>query len=162
MHLKKYKHKYFAFVLCVLLIAVDYITKQLALYYMPRNTTITVIPYLFDFRFLFNDGAAFGMFDDKRWVFMSATVVFLIAGIIYFIRLKDNEKFLEYVLMLIISGGIGNMIDRITTGKVIDFITFGFMEFPSFNVADCCVVIGCVLWIIYILVDMFKGSKTNE
>lgn len=148
--------------MCILLVAVDYITKQLALTYMPKDKTITVIPYLFDFRFLYNDGAAFGMLDDKRWIFMSATVIFLVAGIIYFIRLNKNESFLGYVIMLIIAGGAGNMIDRITTGQVIDFITFGFMEFPSFNIADCCVVIGCVLWILYILFDMFKGRKTNE
>ncbi len=162
LHFKKYKHKYFAVIMCVLFIVVDYVTKQLALVYMPKDETITVIPYLFDFRFLYNDGAAFGMLDDKRWIFMGATVIFLIAGIIYFIRLKENERLLSYIVMLIISGGIGNMIDRVTTGEVIDFITFGFMDFPSFNVADCCVVIGCVLWILYLLLDIFKGRKINE
>ena len=66
-----------------------------------------------------------------------------------------------YVVMLIISGGIGNMIDRVATGQVIDFITFGFFDFPSFNVADSCVVVGCFMWISYILFDMFKGKKSN-
>ena len=162
LHFKKYKHKYFAVIMCILLIAVDYITKFLAVEFMPKDTTITVIPYLFDFRFLLNEGAAFGMLQNNRWIFMSATVIFLIAGIFYFIRLKSNEKFLGYVIMLIVSGGIGNMVDRVFTGKVVDFITFGFMDFPSFNVADCCVVIGCILWVLYILFDMLKGRKTNE
>ncbi len=161
MHFKKYKHKYFASLMCILFIAIDQITKQLALEFMPKNNRITVIPYLFDFQFLYNDGAAFGMLDDKRWIFMSATVLFLIIGVVYFIKLKVTDKFLHYVVMLIISGGIGNMVDRVSTGQVIDFITFGFFDFPSFNVADCCVVIGCCLWIIYILIDMFKDKKSN-
>lgn len=162
MHFKKYKHKYFAVLVCILFILIDYISKLAAVEFMPKEKTVTVIPYLFNFRFLLNDGAAFGMFDESRWLFMSATIVFLIAGIVYFIMLKPNEKFLSYVIMLIISGGIGNMVDRVTTGEVVDFITFDFMEFPSFNIADCCVVIGCVLWILYILFDLFKGRKTNE
>lgn len=161
MHFKKYKHKYFASLMCVFFIVVDYVTKELALNYMPKNERITVIPYLFDFQFLYNDGAAFGILDDKRWVFMSATILFLIIGIIYFIKLKSSDKFLSYIVMLIISGGVGNMIDRVTTAEVIDFITFGFFSFPSFNVADCCVVIGCFLWILYIMFDMFKVKKNG-
>ena len=147
--------------MCALFVILDFVTKKLAYLYMPKNERITVIPYLFDFQFLYNDGAAFGILDDNRWVFMSATVLFLIVGIIYFFSLKCNEKFLSYIVMLIISGGIGNMIDRVTTGEVIDFITFGFFEFPSFNFADCCVVVGCALWILYLLIDMFKEKKNG-
>ena len=161
MHFRKYKHKYYATIMCVLFVILDFVTKKLAYLYMPKNERITVIPYLFDFQFLYNDGAAFGILDDNRWVFMSATVLFLIVGIIYFLSLKCNEKFLSYIVMLIISGGIGNMIDRVTTGEVIDFITFGFFEFPSFNFADCCVVVGCALWILYLLIDMFKEKKNG-
>ncbi len=161
MHFRKYKHKYFATIMCVFFVMLDFVTKKLAYLYMPKNERITVIPYLFDFQFLYNDGAAFGILDDNRWVFMSATVLFLIVGIIYFLSLKCNEKFLSYIVMLIISGGIGNMIDRVTTGEVIDFITFGFFEFPSFNFADCCVVVGCALWILYLLIDMFKEKKNG-
>ena len=73
---KKYKHKFFAVILAVVLVFVDYITKVLATNYMPKDKTISVIPYLINFRFLYNDGAAFGILDDKRWVFMLATVVF--------------------------------------------------------------------------------------
>ena len=147
--------------MCLSFVVLDFVTKQLALAYMPKNERITVIPYLFDFQFLYNDGAAFGILDDKRWVFMGATVLFLIIGLIYFIRLKSNEIFLSYIVMLIIAGGIGNMVDRISTGEVIDFITFEFFDFPSFNFADCCVVVGCVLWILYILLDMFKVKNNG-
>lgn len=161
MYFIKYKHKYFSIIICAFLIAIDYITKQLALMYIPRNSTVTVIPYLFDFNFLFNDGAAFGILDDKRWVFMIATIVFLVLGIIYFITLKPNQKYLTYVIMIIIAGGIGNMIDRVTTGQVIDFITFGFIDFPSFNFADCCVVIGCILWIAYLVFEIINEKRQN-
>lgn len=159
---KKYKHKYFAVILALFLVFVDYITKVLAVNYMPKDETISVIPYLINFRFLYNDGAAFGILDDKRWVFMLATVLFIIVGIIYFVMLKPNDKFTGYIVMLIISGGVGNMIDRTSTGQVVDFITFDFIDFPSFNVADCCVVIGCTLWILYILFDIFKDKKETN
>ena len=76
--------------------------------------------------------------------------------------LKPNDKFTGYIVMLIISGGIGNMIDRTSTGQVVDFITFDFIDFPSFNVDDCCVVIGFNLWIIYILFDIFKSKKETD
>lgn len=162
MHFSKYKHKYYALIMAVVLILADFFTKIAAVEYMPKETTVKVIPYLINFRFLYNDGAAFGMLDNARWVFMLATTVFIVAGIIYFIALKPKNIFLGYVIMLILAGGIGNMIDRVTTGQVVDFVTFDFIDFPSFNVADCCVVIGCILWILYILFDIFKGEKETK
>ncbi len=145
----------------IILVLTDYFTKIAAENYIPKNKTITIIPHLIDFRFLKNDGAAFGMLDNARWVFMLTTVIFIIVGLIYFLRLKENQKFTCYVVMLIISGGIGNMIDRVFYGEVVDFITFGFISFPSFNIADCCIVIGCFLWIISILFDA-KNQKANN
>lgn len=145
----------------IILVLTDYFTKIAAENYIPKNKTITIIPHLIDFRFLKNDGAAFGMLDNARWVFMLTTVIFIIVGLIYFLRLKENQRFTCYVVMLIISGGIGNMIDRVFYGEVVDFITFGFISFPSFNIADCCIVIGCFLWIISILFDA-KNQKANN
>ncbi len=156
----KYKHKYISVLIATFLIFTDYFTKIAAEKYIPKNITVTVIPHLIDFRFLKNDGAAFGMLDNARWVFMLATFVFIIIGAIYFLHLKKNQKFTCYVVMLILAGGIGNMVDRIFYGEVVDFITFGFMDFPSFNIADCCVVIGCFMWIISILFDV-KNQKAN-
>ena len=117
------------------LVLADYLTKIAAEKYIPKNKTVTVIPHLIDFRFLKNDGAAFGMLDESRWIFMITTVIFIVVGLVYFVKLKANQKYLCYVIMLIISGGIGNMIDRVFYGEVVDFITFSFFSFPSFNVA---------------------------
>lgn len=162
MQIAKYKHKLIATALAVVFVVVDFVTKQLALEFMPKNTTLTIIPGLIDFRFLFNDGAAFGILDQSRWVFMLSTVVFLIVGTIYFIYLDTKKVYLAYVIATIFAGGVGNMIDRVTTGQVIDFITFGFFDFPSFNFADCCVVVGCFMWIGYLIYEIIIERKLDK
>ncbi len=162
MQKSKYKHKFIATALSVVFVVVDFVSKQLALQFIPRNTTIEVIPWLIDFRLLFNDGAAFGILDESRWVFMLSTVVFLVIGIIYFIHLDSSKVYLIYVIATIFAGGVGNMIDRVTTGQVIDFITFGFFEFPSFNFADCCVVVGCFMWVGYLIYEIIIERKLDK
>ena len=162
MQIAKYKHKIIATVLAIVFVVVDFFTKQLALEYLPKHQSVTVIPYLFDFRFLLNDGAAFGMLDDSRWVFMFSTIIFLVAGLIYFIKVDTKKVYITYVIMIIFAGGVGNMIDRLASGQVVDFITFGFFEFPSFNFADCCVVVGCFMWIGYLIYEIILESKTSK
>lgn len=156
-------HKIIAIIIAVLALVLDQISKLLADKFVPRAPDSTVIiPNVLDFRYLLNKGAAFGLFADNRWVFLIATTVFLAIAIYAFFRLKINRPLVNYALMLIISGGIGNMIDRIARGYVIDFINFSFMNFFVFNVADCCVVIGCALFVLYLIMDMVKGGKEEK
>ena len=88
----------------------------------------------------------------------------MIAAVWWLIKKGRKNKFLFVAVCLIISGGLGNMIDRIFRGgKVVDFIQFAFWEtFPVFNIADCAVVIGCAILVCYLLVDIIKEQKEKE
>ncbi|MGN0557196.1 MAG: signal peptidase II [Acutalibacteraceae bacterium] len=155
------KHKIIALVMAILAIAADQATKLLAAARVPHDPKcIVAIPHILDFRYLENRGAAFGMLKDHRWVFLIATTVFLIVAIYAFFSKKIKSALVNYALMLIISGGIGNMIDRVFRGYVIDFINFSFMNFFVFNIADCCVVIGCALFILYLVLDTVRGRRS--
>ncbi len=150
--------------MAAVLLVIDQVSKLLVYAYLPRHEGILVIPHLIQFEYVENEGAAFGLFADQRWIFMTTTTIFLLAAIVFFIRSKTRSKMVIYALMLIVSGGIGNMIDRVCRGYVIDFIDFVFMQFYTFNIADCCVVIGCCLLVLYLLIDIFKeaGKGKNE
>ncbi|NFD20214.1 signal peptidase II [Clostridium botulinum] len=115
---------------------------------------MVVIKNLFTFSYLENRGAAFGIFQN-RLIFLSLITAIVILGVVYFIvKYKPTSKLLKISLSLIISGAIGNLIDRIYYKFVVDFIMLHYKDvyyFPTFNVADMLVVIGTVLLAIYIL-----------
>lgn len=160
------KHKIIALIISIILIISDQLSKYLVLLYLPKlPEKIVIIPNIIDFQFVANEGAAFGWWVNQRWVFMSTTVIFLVISTIAFFLFKIKSKLVLYSLMLIISGGIGNLIDRVFRGYVIDFINFSFFKFYVFNIADSCIVIGCSLFIIYLLLDTIKETqekKNNE
>jgi signal peptidase II len=110
-----------------------------------------------------NRGAAFGMFSESRWVFMSASVIF-IAVLIYVLKtVKIDNKLFNISVALILGGGIGNMIDRVFLGYVVDFIEFTFMDFAVFNIADSAISIGSVCLAVYfIFFDKTFFSKSPE
>ncbi|MBQ2676632.1 MAG: signal peptidase II [Clostridia bacterium] len=150
-------------ILAVVMLIVDQISKIAVKLWLPKPPQMTVvIPHIIDFQYVENPGAAFGMLSEHRWVFMFLTTVTLIFCIYIFFFKNTRSLILNYSLMLIISGGIGNMIDRIFRGIVIDFINFTFMEFAVFNVADCCVVIGGCLLILYMIIDMINDAKSRK
>ncbi len=110
-----------------------------------------------------NRGAAFGILENQRWFFIIVTTIVVI-GIIWYLQkvMKTNNKLLPLALSLVLGGAIGNFIDRILTGEVVDFLQFNFgsYEFPIFNVADSCIVIGVGLIILDSLLDM-KRNPVN-
>lgn len=107
---------------------------------------------LFNFTYLENRGAAFGILQDKRLIFIILTSAIVIYLFYYFIKnIKTSPMILNLSLAMIISGAIGNFYDRLIQGYVVDFIEFSFVKFPVFNVADILVTVGCALMIIYII-----------
>ncbi|MBE6649015.1 MAG: signal peptidase II [Ruminococcaceae bacterium] len=142
-------------------VILDQITKILADKHLTKSDEIEVIPNILGLSFVKNEGAAFGMFADNRWIFMVFST-FAIGVMIYFLlTLKDSHPLLVISLSMLIGGGIGNMIDRISRGYVIDFFKFLFVKFAVFNVADCFVTVGAVLLAIYLLF-LFKDETPNE
>lgn len=128
----------------ILILALDIFTKYLAKTVFILND-ITLIKDILYFTYVENRGAAFGIMQNKQWLFIVFTVVIILAMIIYLIKYKPQGKLLKLSLVFIMAGGVGNLIDRIRLGYVVDFIDVRIINYPVFNVADCFVVIGAVL-----------------
>ncbi|ENK1243464.1 signal peptidase II [Clostridium botulinum] len=141
-------------VILILGIALDRISKIWASNTLASGKDIVIIKNLFSFSYLENRGAAFGIFQN-RLIFLSLITAIVILGVVYFIiKYKPTSKLLKISLALIISGAIGNLIDRIYYKFVVDFIMLHYKDvyyFPTFNVADMLVVLGTALLAIYIL-----------
>ena len=132
------------------LTALDQLFKALAVYWLKGNPPHVLIDGVFELHYSENPGAAFGILQDHRWLFISVTILVMA----FMLVLLMSGKFRRYPLMnisgvLIVAGGVGNLIDRIANGYVVDFLYFRLINFPIFNFADCCVVVGAVLLLIF-------------
>ena len=131
-------------------VIIDQITKMIVVNTMTLYQSIPVIENIFSFTYIHNYGAAWGMLSDHRWVFILVTAVAIIVMPIFLYKYRNLHFMFGFSLSLIIGGAIGNMIDRIFLGYVVDFLEATFIDFPVFNVADICVVCGAILMFIYI------------
>lgn len=148
----------------LLVIGIDQLTKYLVTINMDLNEVIPVIPGLINFnRIPPNAGAAFGMFQGQTWFLITVTGVIMIICIAMLIRKTFDSKIMFWALCLVLSGGAGNLIDRIFRGGgVVDFLEFGFFEFPVFNVADIAVCIGAGLIVLYFIMDFIKDARNKN
>ena len=152
-------------ILLVLIIFADQLSKWLVVALLQGKESVYVIPGVLRFTYVENDGAAFGMLDDHRWVFLVLSTVMIIALIFYIVKYKPSSKWVMTSLILIVGGGIGNMIDRILLGYVIDFIDF--CAFPQlwrwvFNIADSAVCVGTFMLSVWLIIDTFKEYKREK
>lgn len=109
------------------------------------------IPYLFDFYFVTNDGAGWGILSGQRNLFIVLTCLMLAYFIYLIVKHRQGETLSQLAYGLLLGGGLGNLIDRLRDGYVIDMISLNFMDFPIFNLADMALTLGAVLLIIQIL-----------
>ena len=145
----------------VLGVLADYFTKLIAVSRLKGEDPVPLIRGILRFSYVENPGAAWGMLSNHRWVFMVFSAVAIAVIAIYLIR-RDPPLLLCVSLSLILSGGIGNMIDRTFRGSVVDFIEFYLFSFPVFNVADCLVVIGSGLLILWLITDTVREKKKGK
>ncbi len=145
------------------LIGADQLVKYWAVTSLQPKGSIDFIHFgsfrIIDLTYLENDGALFGSMSGQRWFLIGFTAIVIIAGIIVFIKTLKRSKVLSTALALFIAGGIGNLIDRIRLGYVIDMFEIKLFRFAIFNVADICVVFAVALLFIYII---FIDSKTEK
>ncbi|MFU0833721.1 MAG: Lipoprotein signal peptidase [Oscillospiraceae bacterium] len=147
--------------LSALFIAVDQILKLLVVEYLKPDGIKTVISGLLSFQYVENRGAAFSILQNQRWVFVGITVV-ICALIIYALFRYPNHEFFSYAASaLIIGGGIGNLIDRVVHGYVVDYIHVSFFA-AIFNFADCCVTVGTICLMIHVLFFMEDGRGVEK
>lgn len=143
-------------------IAADQITKMWAVTNLKGNMSVNIIGNFLKFTYAENRGAAFSILQDKRIFFITVTFIMLTVVLYMLIYNKKITNLTKISLILISGGAVGNLIDRIRVGYVIDFIDvrFGdFYDFPIFNIADSFVVVGTALLIILILTDKFEREK---
>ena len=146
----------------VLCIAADQLTKICAAANLKDISTLPIIENIFHFTYVENRGAAFGMLADHRSVFMILSVVGIAAIFVYLTVTKPKSWWMRLALCFIVGGGVGNMIDRIARGYVIDFIDCRFINFYVFNVADSFVCVGCAMFIIAVIIDEVRERKLKK
>lgn len=143
------------FIIISLILVFDIFTKYLSSFYF-KVSEVEVIKNILYFTYVENRGAAFGIMQNKQWFFILITLILIIAMILYILKVKPQDILLKLSLSFIIGGGIGNLIDRVFKGYVVDFIDLRIINYPVFNIADCFVVIGAVLLCVYILFSKEK------
>lgn len=160
-------------IMFVILLVADRITKYAAVKYLKGNDAVQIIKDVVELRYLENSGAAFGIFQNMQWMFYIITAIILVIIVILFI--STNKKlhgycdlittdpdsfhfktyngiiFFNYLIAALAAGAIGNLIDRLTTKYVVDFIYFKIINFPIFNFADICVTLTAALLIIFFI-----------
>ncbi len=132
------------------LVGLDQLTKWLAVMYLRGGSDITVIPKILNLSYAENTGAAFSILSGERWFLIVITAIVMIALMAFLLFGQFRHyKLFNISATLILAGGLGNLIDRVVQGYVVDFFKTTFMDFPVFNVADCFVVVGSVLLLIF-------------
>lgn len=140
----------------------DQIIKYFVLLYLKPVGSVGAINGFLEWNYVENTGAAFGSFSGNTALLSIITAVIIIAGIAAIILKKINNKFLLVTATVIIAGGLGNLIDRIFRGYVVDFIKVLFIDFPVFNFADILVTCGSFMLIIYLIIDIYKDSRKKR
>ena len=143
-------------------IFVDQISKMLTVMFLKTVDTVPLWKDVLHLTYVENEGAAFGMLADQRWVFMVVSSVAIIALTVYLLWKKPQSKWECLAITFIIGGGIGNMIDRVTLGYVVDMIDFRLINFAVFNVADSFVCVGAGLWMLEMVLSMVKEYREEK
>lgn len=143
-------------------IVIDQITKYLAVVNLKPISTHPIIRGVIHLTYVENRGAAFGMLADQRWIFIAISSVTIVAFLIYLYLGMAENRLYSTAIAMIISGGIGNMIDRLALGYVVDFIDFRLISFAVFNGADSFVCVGAGLLILALILDLKKEVKKGK
>ena len=147
--------------------ALDQIIKLIVSLSIDLNIPTPIIPGFVNLTYVLNTGAAFSIFEGGRIFLIPLTLIMIIAGLYLINNKKTTEKFTLWVLTLITAGGIGNLIDRIFRGAVIDYIdldiNINFIKtFAIFNFADMCVVVGGIALVISLIISIIKDAKAKK
>ncbi|KGE18090.1 signal peptidase II [Paenibacillus wynnii] len=149
------------YLIALIVFLIDQGTKYLIATRLELQEQISVIGNFFLITSHRNRGAAFGILEGQRWFFYVVTVVVVIGIVWYLNKVRKTQKLLPTALGLVLGGAIGNFLDRLVSGEVVDFLqlNFGSYTFPIFNVADSCIVIGVALIILDSLRDLKGGGE---
>lgn len=152
-HKKTAKHYLTAFIVIAAGVILDQWSKYMAVLHLQGTDGVDLISGVFRLTYLENRGAAFGVLQGQQWFFYIITAVILVAVLLVYRRMPAGRKFLplRVCAVLIVSGALGNLIDRVGQGYVVDFFYFELIDFPVFNVADIFVTVSAVLLAVLLL-----------
>lgn len=149
-----------ALISALVLIGADQVIKFWAVESLTKVDTIPLIQDVLHLTYVENYGAAFSILQNKTWFLVGITSLVMVGLVWLLLSKRVKSNFALWSLALIIAGGIGNLIDRVRQGFVVDYIDFRLINFAVFNLADCCVVIGTIFFAIYIL--FLEGKKQKD
>ena len=153
----------FMVLFAVFILAIDQITKFLTVANITLFGRVDFLPGIVSLTYVQNDGAAFSMLEGQQWLFAVVFAVF--AGFIIWEFSKKRLPFTtfeRFCIVAVFAGGLGNMIDRLRLGYVVDMIEVEFIRFPVFNVADCFITCGCILLMLHLIFvnrEFWKDEK---
>lgn len=156
--------------LYAIIAAIILIGDQWLKYWVTVNITLStgeaaLIPGVVKLVNIHNSGAAFGLLGDAayaRWLFLGVAALFIIVIIVVLAKHMFKSRFANWCAVLALAGAVGNCIDRALYGYVVDMFKVEFMNFAVFNVADVFLVVACLAFIIYLIVDIFKGGRSDD
>ena len=146
----------------ILIVLFDQVTKHIVLSELTKVATVELIEKVFYFTYCENTGAGFSVFAEHTELLAFVSALVIVAMILYVVLKKPQSRMLTLALTFLVGGAIGNLIDRVRLGFVVDFLDFRLIDFPIFNVADCFVTIGATLFVIYILFIDGKELKKEK
>ena len=146
-------------VIVLLLIALDQWVKAYVIQQIPLGEVRSWIPNLVSLTYLQNRGAAFSMLQDQQWFFAIITLVVMAGALWYLHKHMEYSLWMVFGLTLIIAGGLGNFIDRMSQGFVVDMFHLDFINFAIFNVADSYLTVGVIVLLIAMLKEEVNGKK---
>lgn len=148
------------YIAIALLIALDQWVKYLVVQHVTLHTGFSILDGLFSIFYIHNDGAAWGIFSGNMVFFFIVTVAVLMGLVVWFHRLKKPHVLETLAYILIVSGAIGNFIDRLRLGYVVDMFQLDFIKFPIFNVADVWLTLGVVVFLLHSVI-FDKGENKH-
>ena len=145
---------------CVaVLVGADQLIKLWAVQVLEPVGAMPLIPHVVELRFVLNPGMAFSLLSGKQLFLIAATGAALLLVAYWLFFRSRGRKLQQAALILVLGGGIGNLIDRVLNGEVVDYINLLFMRFAVFNFADICVCVGVALWVLVILLEETHEEK---
>jgi len=144
------------------LVGIDQAIKLWAVHFLEPIGSMTIIPNVVELRFVLNEGMAFSLLSGKQ-LFLILTTSAALLLVAYMLFFRSKGKLLQQVaFVLVLAGGIGNLIDRVLNGTVVDYINPLFIDFAVFNFADICVCVGVALWVLVILLEEVEDKPAKE
>ena len=144
-----------------LLVVADQLIKQWANAVLQPVGAITLLPGIVELRYYLNDGMAFSMLAGKQTLLIVMTSIMLVC-VLALLLLRKMNPWERVSWMLILGGGVGNLIDRVLNGEVVDYINVLFVNFAVFNFADICITTGVIMLMLWVVYDSIKKDKEEK